>query len=334
MEDDVRADAGFRDALRIAQVGFVELDIVRDPLRVAGDEVVENDDLVASREQRMQERGPDEPRPPSDECLHASPHVNRVRCRSILHDRPGLFQGCGARVASTRMVRDVGLAALVLASGIVALVLPYRWWWPLAYGLARLSVPVRRSQTDSRRRRLEDWGLTANGRAGEIVVRAAANDLISRLLGLRCALSRSWTPRVRLEGGEQIEQALAGGRGVVLWIAPTSWHTVATKAALHGSGFGVSHLSTDEHGYAGSRLAVKLLNPLWARGENRFLSERLVMSGRDRSSALRSLVERVRTGGIVSITAGSQGQRVHEVSMLGGSIRLAGGRMIYADKIA
>jgi lauroyl/myristoyl acyltransferase len=223
------------------------------------------------------------------------------------------------------MLKELGLIALVCASGIVALLLPERLWWPLAYGLARLTVPLRRRHSRSRRQRLEDWGLTPGGEADEIVVRGAANDLVSRFVGLRCALTRSWSPRVRLEGVEHIERALADGRGVILWVAPTSWHTVATKAALHGAGFGVSHLSTDEHGYAGSRVAVKLLNPLWVRGENRFLSERLVMSGGDRSAALRTLVDRVRAGGLVSITAGSQGQRSHEVPMLAGSIRLAAG---------
>lgn len=221
--------------------------------------------------------------------------------------------------------RDLGLVAYALAISVVALLVPERIWSPMAYVLARVAVSLRWRQARSRRHRLEDWGVAPAGAARQILVRAAANDLISRFIGMRCALTRSWRPRVRLEGGENIEHVLGGGRGAVLWVAPTSWHTVATKVALYEAGFTVSHLSTTEHGFSRSRAGVRILNPVWVRGESRFVAERLVMADDDRGRALRTLIDRVRSGGIVSITAGSHGQRAHTVPMLAGSIRLAGG---------
>jgi lauroyl/myristoyl acyltransferase len=229
--------------------------------------------------------------------------------------------------ASVVRLKDFGVLAYVFFAGLVAMIVPERLWPFVTNAAARIVVQLRPRRATSRIRRLEAWGVTAQAdtNLSDIVVGTFANDMTARLLGLRCALRRSWRPRVRLEGIEHIERALSGGRGVVLWVAPTSWHTIATKTAFHVAGVEVSHLSTEEHGFSSSRIGVQFLNPLWVRAEDRFLSERLVMTAGERGDALRELIDRVRAGGAVSITAGPEGKRANDVPMLAGSIRLASG---------
>ena len=54
---------------------------------------------------------------------------------------------------------------------------------------------------------------------------------------------RRWTPRLALEGSAHVDDALAAGRGAVLWVAHFCFSALATKKALAGTGHRAWHVS-------------------------------------------------------------------------------------------
>ncbi len=135
-----------------------------------------------------------------------------------------------------------------------------------------------------------------------------ANRPLSKLHALRCRRFPDWRPRTRVEQAGRIEEALGAGNGVILWVAPFVFGPLATKMALHRAGLAVVHLARYSHGYSKSRLGSRLLNPTRTDVEARFLAER-VLIGPDGSvrTAMRTLAERLKANGIVSVSAGARG---------------------------
>jgi lauroyl/myristoyl acyltransferase len=135
-----------------------------------------------------------------------------------------------------------------------------------------------------------------------------------------------WRPRLRLVGRENIEHALAAGKGAILWVAPMVCKDLVAKMALHQAGYRVSHLSRFDHGFSISLWGARLFNPIWTRIEERFLAERLVISPSEQVNALRVLIKRLRENRLVSVAASTEGRKYPHVSpFLNGTIRLAEG---------
>ena len=154
-----------------------------------------------------------------------------------------------------------------------------------------------------------------------------------RLEILRAHRPGGWRPRLALEGREHLDAALtAGARRGALDVA-LLYADLVTKMALHDAGYPVSHLSAFSRGFSPnscwswtrSRFGMKVLSPLRTRIEDRYLRERVVMPLDGGLRWMRTLTERLRAGGLVSIRAGDVGERALELPFLASALRLATG---------
>ncbi|UCH54131.1 MAG: hypothetical protein JSW09_04970, partial [Pseudomonadota bacterium] len=153
-----------------------------------------------------------------------------------------------------------------------------------------------------------------------------ARNHLARVQGMRCHAPGGWSPRIRLEGHEHLDHALAEGKGAILWVAPMASRDLITKMALHRAGYAVSHLSRFDHGYSISLWGARLFNSIWTNVEERYVAERLVITPDTQVTPLRAFVKRLRGNRIVSITATTEGRRYPHVSrFFAGEIKLAEG---------
>jgi len=233
------------------------------------------------------------------------------------------------------MTRFAGLAentlltARVAGAVVVAGLVPQQFWPSLTRAIGRVAVTSRRQPGPAS---LPVDRTLAGGRLPE--VRAIAVDRIaaghaSRLWGLR-EYVRLRHPPVDVAGLTHVEDALAAGRGVLLWVGRFAWASIVTKAGLWAAGYRVTHLSRPTHGFGTSAFAIRWLNPIWTRIEERFLLERLVMTPGAEATTLRALRRRLEHNGLVSISVGDEGVRTVEVPFLESRLRLATGPMTLA----
>ncbi|MFN0177994.1 MAG: hypothetical protein ACKVZ0_04280 [Gemmatimonadales bacterium] len=218
------------------------------------------------------------------------------------------------------------MGAKVAAAALASWVLPERLWFPLTRAIARAEVGLRFGRRGAAPLPFDD-GL-AGGVAREvrsIVVERIASGHASRLWGLREYLRHRRHPPIAVAGLGQVASALAANRGAILWVGRFTWASIITKVGLHGAGCPVTHLSRPTHGFGTSPFAVRRLNPVWTRIEERFLRERLVMEPGSETTALRALRGRLADNGVVSISVGDEGARTIEVPFLDGRLRLATG---------
>ena len=152
-------------------------------------------------------------------------------------------------------------------------------------------------------------------RAREIVKERIALGHESRLYGLRDHARRTPRHEIDLAGRERIDRALEQGRGAILWVGRFVFASLIAKMALHEAGIPVSHLSRPAHGFASSEFAIRRLNPIWTRVEERYLRERIVMDPARPATALRRLHARLTENEVVSISVGDEGVRTTPVSL-------------------
>jgi hypothetical protein len=88
---------------------------------------------------------------------------------------------------------------------------------------------------------------------------------------------RGWRADIHLEGRGHLDDALAAGRGAILWVAPFVFASLVAKRALHEAGFRVHHLSSAGHGLSSTRLGLAVLNPIRSRIEDRYIAERITI---------------------------------------------------------
>lgn len=230
--------------------------------------------------------------------------------------------------------RDLAKLGYLAILTPLALGVPERFWQPICRFLARSSAalqPGRTAQSRQNIRRLLG-SQPHRKRSDALIVALNANYHCERLQYLRSHRVGGWHPAVRLVGQERVEQALAAGRGAILWQQPFAFSCLLAKMAVYQAGFRVTHLSRFDHGISRSRMGARLLNWIWTAAEERYLEERLVMYPGGSVRALKEIARRVRQNQLVSITVGRQGQRFREVPFLHGKIRLAEGPAALAHK--
>jgi lauroyl/myristoyl acyltransferase len=155
-------------------------------------------------------------------------------------------------------------------------------------------------------------------------LRASANELKAQ--SLKTWRPGGWHPRIVLEGERHLKDALALGKGAILWIAPFVFYSGVTKIALHGKGYAVSHLSSPLHGFSGSRYGVAFLNRIQCAPEDRLIKERIVFDRNAPSTAMRRMVRALKAGEVVSIAAAStEGLETIEAPFFGGVTPVAVG---------
>jgi lauroyl/myristoyl acyltransferase len=158
--------------------------------------------------------------------------------------------------------------------------------------------------------------------AAEIPPRLAEN-LVEAAMYMFATSRRGDWPRIDVSGQMHIGAALAGGRGAVLWNGYFAFDSLITKMALHRAGLAVSHLSHPGHSFSSSRIGMRVLNKAVRSLEDRYLGERVLLSLDNPVGAMRTLQERLRRNGMVSITARNAAQRPAEERFLDRTIELA-----------
>jgi len=224
------------------------------------------------------------------------------------------------------VARDAGLAAKVVAAALTSWVLPERLWFPLTRAIGQVEVGLRFGKRSAVSRSFDDGlggGVDREIRA--IAVERIASGHAARLWGLREHLRPRRHPPIEVSGMGLVDAGLVANRGVILWIGLFTWASIITKVGLCRAGCPVTHLSRPTHGFDASPFAVRWLNPLWTRIEERFLRERLVMKPGSETAALRALRRRLEENGVVSISVGAEAARTVDVPFLDGRLRLATG---------
>jgi uncharacterized membrane protein YbhN (UPF0104 family)/lauroyl/myristoyl acyltransferase len=222
---------------------------------------------------------------------------------------------------------DLGTAAALVVMLPVAWLVPERWWSPLCLRGAWLMSWI---GATGRQRRLE---VIDQARAGapdlplaEVIDQHLAAGRLERMLQeLKELRPGGWRPRIELEGAAQIREALARGSGAILWVAPFRSSTLIVKKGLYEGAFRVSQLSRPYHGPSQTEFGRLVLNRVRMGVEERYLGERVLMPEGSERQALDTLQQRLRAGGLVSITCTPDGRRLIEQPMLGGRLPLAGG---------
>lgn len=212
---------------------------------------------------------------------------------------------------------------------------------PLMFAIA-WSTPESRWPSFARRlsgknpglaRRIEKSELGASLDPEAVATELEANRIEHSFQYFREYRPKGWRIPHTIEGIENLAEARAAGRGVILWMAHFVFHGLAAKKLIAEQGFRVHHLSRPEHGYSKTRFGIRVLNPLRVRVEDRYLASRVLIV----PDAKDTLKERIRSllhaGEIISITAGAwEGRNIAHVPFMGGYYPLAIGAPALAHK--
>jgi lauroyl/myristoyl acyltransferase len=142
-----------------------------------------------------------------------------------------------------------------------------------------------------------------------------------RLLGLH---RDGWRPEIAVEGLDRLEAAVALGLGVIVW-RMNFCSSPILKMALWQRGVRLVHLSRPEHGGSNSWLGRHGIAPLFRRAEDWYLAERLVMPSDEELRFVKTLVERLNEGAVVSIFGDLPGRQNARSPLFSGYIVTATG---------
>jgi lauroyl/myristoyl acyltransferase len=223
----------------------------------------------------------------------------------------------------TRLIdaRDVFNAAVFLGLAPAAWLLPETAWGRLARLCATAHLALRRSAAAD----LSGHAALAatNHSPVELERTVLAGKYEEMLQTLREHRPGGWIGRIRLVGGENLDAALATGRGAVLWVAPCNFAELNVKKALHAAGHPITNLRSYVHPYSGTRFGRAWLNRIRTSVEDRYLAGTATLYPTGGPAALRELQSRLRENGVVSITANSGGDQPCRLPCLGGTLNLA-----------
>lgn len=133
-----------------------------------------------------------------------------------------------------------------------------------------------------------------------------------RTLGVRAA-----GPQFDIRGLSNLNDAIAKGRGAILWRLSFG-SASAINAALAQQGFPVTHLSTPFHlCHSEGRFARWIASPLFSRDEARFLLERVVMEPGRATGYFHRLKSALEQNRPVSIVGDADRGRIRESIPLG-----------------
>jgi len=221
--------------------------------------------------------------------------------------------------------------ASVLA-GIPALIwpawfLPERFWPAICRTLSPLALSdlTREPQAAADLIRRTLGSRLPNLTGAEILRDMASEGILTFFQVLKCHRLDRWLPAARLSHADRIARALDSGRGVILWVAHAFHGHLGAKVAFGQAGLKVCHLSRPNHGFSSSRFGVRYLNRIQTVVEDRHIAERVMLPMEGQNTALHVLARRLRSNGIVSITAQRGIARTVEAPFLDGKLTLAPG---------
>jgi lauroyl/myristoyl acyltransferase len=146
-------------------------------------------------------------------------------------------------------------------------------------------------------------GVTEDGLA-RILAASRANRTEHHIHAIHSLLRRGWRPRFEITGKQHLDEALANGKGVVLWVAHFSFASLFTKMALGQAGYAISHISRPEHGVSKSRFGIRYLNWFRSAAENRHLRRRIVHLRHQPKATREAALKALRRNELLSITVG------------------------------
>ena len=223
----------------------------------------------------------------------------------------------------TRLIgpKDVFNAALFLALAPVGWLLPEKAWRPLAHLCATVHLALRGSNAAD----LDGYAALAasNHSPAGLERTVLAGKYEEMLQTLREHRPGGWGGSIRLVGSENLDAALAAGRGAVLWVAPCNFAELTVKKALHSAGHPITNLRSYIHPYSSTRFGRAVLNRLCTSVEDRYLAGTVTLHPEGGTAALLELRSRLSENGVVSITANSAGDQPCRLPCLGGTLKLA-----------
>jgi lauroyl/myristoyl acyltransferase len=226
---------------------------------------------------------------------------------------------------------DVGTIAGLVLLLLPSWVLPESWWGPLWRARVRLKLLTNRKAIRYAAKHIRATLGVDAGKATQISedLRAAVHEMqMQDLRAWRPGIGQAggWIPKITLEGEEHLQQALAQGKGAILWVAPFVFNSGPTKIALHQRGYRVSHLSSPKHGYSETRFGVAYLNKVRCIPEDRYIAQRVIFDRYAPATAMRRLMRAVKAGEVVSIVAAStEGSDMIKGPIFGGRLPVAVG---------
>jgi lauroyl/myristoyl acyltransferase len=217
---------------------------------------------------------------------------------------------------------DLATACSLAVLAPLSWLLPEGAWPPVCSGIAALSSVTDR--TTFRRTREHIQRALPNRSATRIALALQAAVYELRMQNLRAWRPGGWRPPINLEGQQHLDQALAQGRGAILWVAHFAFNSNIVKIALHRRGNALLHLSRPEHGFSKTRFGVAFLNPIRCFAEDSYLAERVVFDRKAPAGAMRKLYRALQAGKAVSITAGAwEGADLGEGPLFDGKLSVA-----------
>lgn len=221
---------------------------------------------------------------------------------------------------------DVGTAAGLISLLLPSWLLPESWWGPLWRARVRLKLLTNRKAVRYAAKHISATLGVDAGKAARTSedLRAAVHEM--QMQDLRAWRPGGWRPKITLEGEEHLKQALAQGKGAIVWIAPFVFNSGPTKIALHQKGYRVSHLSSPKHGYSETKFGVAYLNKVRCIPEDRYIAQRVIFDRYAPATAMRRLMRAVKAGDVASIVAAStEGSDMIKGPIFGGRLPVAVG---------
>ncbi|TPI50985.1 hypothetical protein FJ417_29145 [Mesorhizobium sp. B3-1-7] len=209
--------------------------------------------------------------------------------------RPGKL-----RRFSNRDLRESLLSCFYLG---VAAMLPVSWWGPICGWGSRLR---RRRHF---RKEFARYDVAVKAVLGDAVdtqemFEAQLAAIHRRRLTLAAHLVSGWrwSPAIRLEGLEALQQALRNERGVIIWCDQFTAQTIMGKRALHEAGVDAHQVSAQYHGFSPSKFGLRVINPPLVKVENRFLKSRIVFERTDAYQVTTRIQKTLKANGVVLMT--------------------------------
>jgi len=216
---------------------------------------------------------------------------------------------------------------------VCSYLLPEHRWPGLCRLLARIELKLNAARTTDHCQVYAE--ALADGRdtpaIRRIELRKACERYRDQMDFAACYRFYGWQPKLHLQGANYLDQALAAGRGVILWESNFIHSSLITKMALAEHGYQVYHLSHPWHGPSGTDFGRRVINPLARRIEDRYLAERIMLNQQASHQQYLQLMARLRENRIVSIRAVPRAKQMAVIPFLNGSIRLPKGPIMLSE---
>lgn len=232
-----------------------------------------------------------------------------------------------ARIAVKIARKDFVDVAKILALSVGAWTLPERLWPAFCRRLAAAESAVQRALTQKSVEHIKRACGFHPVRTGPASIHSAglAAHYLERLHILACYRPWAWSPAIELHGQRNLDDALARGRGAILWVGNFYYSSLVTKMAFSRHGVDVTHLSRPTHGFSRTEFGIRCLNRIRTKVEDRYLRERVVIGSGAKGESHRRLGRRLTANGVVSITVGQWAKDVVRTPFLAAHLSLASG---------